>query len=134
MKRTSKQLTAIGAVSLAAVGAVSTSSNLLPATSTASYQSVKVTGATMTSINYAVATNTITGFTVNLKGRQFTLNALGAVTTTALYNSVTARFGPATANQCVIGAYDAVNDQTPSVCTGFTQQSNRSWALTVTVS
>lgn len=126
-------LAVVAAVSLGAVGAAGTASNRVPRTTIAN-QNVTVSGATMKGVKYTVAANVITGLTVQLKGRQFALNALGLVTSTPLFTTVTGRFGAGTAVPCVIGLYDAVKDQTPATCTGFSQQANRSWSLRITVS
>lgn len=109
----------------AGVGAADTASNQLPG-STAGYQSVRVTGATMKSISYTTAANVISAFTINLKGPQVRLGV-------TQFSTVKAHFGADPDVTCTIGVYDVVADQTPATCSTFTQPSDASWTLTVSV-
>jgi len=104
----------------AAAAVVGTASNSVP-DSTAGYTSVRTTGATLRSISYTVAANSITGFTAQLRGSQ-------------VLKTGTASFNGGAALTCVMGVYNAVNDQTPLVCTGGSQSASRSWRLQITIS
>ena len=125
MRRVSYAAFACAGLLAAAVGTATTASNTVPS-STVGYNAVTVNGGTMKGISYMVAGNTITGFTVQLKGPQIKLGV-------TLFSTVVARFGDGLNQPCVIGLYDAAADQTPAVCTGFTQPANQSWRLTITL-
>lgn len=117
MKRSTAAL-AISALVVGGIATAATSSNIVPA-STAGHSSVIVNGATMQSIAYTFSSGHITGFTVRFRGSE------------ALH-PISARF-VGDSGVCVMGVYSFSENETPASCTGFSQESDRSWELTITV-